>query len=107
MSQNPKKEKLSSEEKRHIVRMLLVAGGMIGAGFIIPSISLPIWGLAICVLAWGFKDYIPYENYDSDYAQRYFKAQEDARLYTRAMLHQTYLHSGEIKILNDRINGKK
>ena len=67
-----------------------------------------LWGGAICVLALGFKDYIPYsENYDSDYVQRYFKAQEDARLYTRAMLNQAHLHREELKILNDRINGKK
>ena len=104
----PKKEKMSRDEKRHIFGTLFVAGVMIGAGFIIPSISLPIWGFAICVLAWGFKDYIPYpENYDTDYVQRYFKAQEDARLYTRAMIHQAYLHSGELKILNEKINGKK
>ena len=102
------KGRLSKQEKHHIFGTLFVAGVMIGMGFVIPSISLPIWGLAICVLALGFKDYIPYsDNYDSDFVQRYFKAQEDARLYTRAMIHQAYLHSGELKILNEKINGKK
>ena len=104
----PKRERLSREEKRPIFGTLLVAGVMSAIGFIIPSISLPIWGFAICVLAWGFKDDLPYpENYDTDYVQRYFKAQEDARLYTRTMIHQAYLHSGELKILNEKINGKK
>ena len=66
-----RKEKLSKEEKRHIFGTLFVAGVMICAGFIIPSISLPIWGFAICVLALGFKDYTPYsDSYDSDYVQR-------------------------------------
>ena len=104
----PKRERLSREEKHPIFGTLLVAGVMSAIGFIIPSISLPIWGFAICVLAWGFKDDLPYpENYDTDYVQRYFKAQEDARLYTRTMIHQAYLHSGELKILNEKINGKK
>ena len=104
----PKGEKFSREEKRHIFGILFVAGVMISAGFLMPSISLPIWGFAICVLAWGLKDYIPYpDSYDSDYVDRYFKAQEDARLYTRAMIHQAHLHSGELKILNEKINGKK
>jgi hypothetical protein len=104
----PKKERLSREEKRHIFGTLFVAGVMVAIGFIIPSISLIIWGFAFCVLAWGFKDDTPYpENYDTDYVQRYFKAQEDARLYTRAMLHQAYIHKSEIKRLNEMINGKK
>ena len=108
VEERPKKERLSREEKHHIFGTLFVAGIMIGAGIIIPSISLPIWGFAICVLAWGLKDYIPYpDSYDSDYVDRYFKAQEDARLYTRAMIHQAYLHNGELKILNEKINGKK
>ena len=103
-----RKEKLSKEEKRHIFGTLIVAGIMICAGFIIPSISLPIWGFAICVLALGFKDYSPYsDSYDSDYVDRYFKAQEDARLYTRAMINQAHLHREELKILNEKINGKK
>lgn len=104
----PKKERLSREEKRHIFGTLFVAGVMVAIGFIIPSISLIIWGFAFCVLLWGFKEDLPYpENYDTDYVQRYIKAQEDARLYTRAMIHQAYLHSGELKILNEKINGKK
>ena len=104
----PKKERLSREEKRHIFGTLFVAGVMVAIGFMIPSISLIIWGFAFCVLLWGFKDDLPYpENYDTDYVQRYIKAQEDARLYTREMIHQAYLHSGELKILNEKINGKK
>ena len=51
---------------------------------------------------------IPYpKDYDSDYVQRYFKAQEDARIYTRAMLHQAYMHKNELKRLNEMINNKK
>ena len=103
-----KRAKLSREEKRHIFGTFFVAGAMVAIGFMIPSISLIIWGFAFCVLLWGFKDDLPYpENYDTDYVQRYVKAQEDARLYTRAMMHQAYLHSGELKILNEKINGKK
>lgn len=103
-----KRAKLSREEKRHFFGTLFVAGAMVAIGFMIPSISLIIWGFAFCVLLWGFKDDLPYpENYDADYVQRYVKAQEDARLYTRAMMHQAYLHSGELKILNEKINGKK
>ncbi|MBQ4514399.1 MAG: hypothetical protein II969_15500 [Anaerolineaceae bacterium] len=103
-----KRARLSREEKRPIFGTLLVAGVMVAIGFMIPSISLIIWGFAFCVLLWGFKDDLPYpENYDADYVQRYVKAQEDARLYTRALIHQAYLHSGELKILNEKINGKK
>lgn len=103
-----KKSRLSREEKRQILGTIVIGGLMIGAGFIIPSISLPIWGLAICVLAWGLKDYIPIpDDYDSDYVDRYFKTQEDARLHTRAMIHQAYMHSGELKILKEKINGRK
>ncbi len=91
-----------------ILGTLLAAGVLIAVGVIFPTVSLPLWGIAICVLAWGFKDIIPYpKDYDSDYVQRYFKAQEDARLYTRAMLHQAYIHKSEIKRLNGMINGKK
>ena len=106
--EKPQREGLSREEKRHIFGTLIATGIMVALGFIIPSISLPIWGVALCVLVWELKDYIPCSgNYDSDYVQRYFKAQEDARLYTRAMIHQAHLHSGELKILNEKINGKK
>ncbi len=91
-----------------ILLTLLAAGVLIAVGIIFPSVSLPLWGLAICVLAWGFKDIIPYpKDYDSDYVQRYFKAQEDARIYTRAMLHQAYMHKNELKRLNEMINNKK
>ena len=91
-----------------ILGTLLAAGVLIAVGVIFPAVSVPLWGIAICVLAWGFKDIIPYpKDYNSDYVQRYFKAQEDARLYTRAMLHQAYIHKSEIKRLNEMINGKK
>ena len=104
----PKEPRLSQEEKRQIFGTLLLTGIMVALGIIIPSISLPIWGFAFCVLVWGLKDYIPCSgSYDSDYVQRYFRAKEDARLHTRAMIHEAYLHSGELKILNDKINGKK
>ena len=91
-----------------ILGTMLAAGVLIAVGVIFPAVSVPLWGIAICVLAWGFKDIIPYpKDYNSDYVQRYFKAQEDARLYTRAMLHQAYIHKSEIKRLNEMINGKK
>ena len=108
VTQKLSKDKPGSEQYERYMGLLKIYMVMIGAGIIIPSISLPIWGFAICVLAWGLKDYIPYPDcYDSDYVDRYFKAQEDARLYTRAMIHQAHLHSGELKILNEKINGKK
>ena len=103
-----KESRLSRDDIRQIIRTLFITGILIILGILIPAISLPVWGIALCVLAWGLKDVIPYpENYDTDYVNRYFKAQEDSRLYTRAMLHQAYLHSGEIKIVQDKINGKK
>lgn len=103
-----KESRFGRDNIRQIIRTIFIAGILIILGILIPVISLPVWGIALCVLAWGLKDVIPYpENYDTDYVNRYFKAQEDSRLYTRAILHQAYLHSGEIKILQDRINGKK
>lgn len=87
---------------------ILLAVVLFVVGFLVPSVSLPVWGFALCFLAWGLKDEIPYwVNSDSDYTERYFKAQEDARLYTKAMLHQAHLHKGEIRILNDMINKEK
>lgn len=87
---------------------ILIVGVLVVAGILFPAISLPVWGIALCVLAWGLKDVIPYsDTYDSDYVHRYFKTQEDARLYTRAMLHQGYLHKEEIRRLNEMISPKK
>ena len=91
-----------------MVICILLAVVLFVVGLFIPSVSLPLWGFALCFLAWGLKDEIPYwVNSDSDYAERYFKAQEDAQLYTKAMLHQAHLHKGEIRILNDMINKEK
>ena len=87
---------------------ILLAVVLFVVGLFIPSVSLPLWGVALCFLAWGLKDEIPYwVNNDSDYTERYFKAQEDARLFTKAMLHQAHLHKGEIRILIDMINKEK
>ena len=91
-----------------MIRTILITGLLIAAGILSPSVSLPVWGLALCVLVWGLKDTIPYpEDDNSEYVQRYFKAREDARLYTRAMLHQGYLHKEEIRHLNEMITPKK
>ena len=91
-----------------MVICILLAVVLFVVGLFIPSVSLPLWGFALCFLAWGLKDEIPFwVNGDSDYTKRYFKAQEDARLYTKAMLHQAHLHKGEIRILNDMINKEK
>lgn len=91
-----------------MVICILLSVVLIVVGIIVPSVSLPVWGVALCFLAWGLKDVIPYsKNDNSDYTDRYFKAREDARLYTKAMLHQARLHKGEIQILNDMINKKK
>ena len=88
-----------------MIRALLVAGILIVIGFIFPSVSLPVWGLAMCFLAWGLKDVIPYpKNYDSDYVERYLAAQEEARIKTRAYLHQAHLHREKIARLNKMIN---
>lgn len=88
-----------------MVGTLIIAGLLIAAGIIFPSVSLPVWGLALCFLAWGLKDVIPYpKNYDSDYMERYFAAQEEARIKTRAYLHQAHLHREEIARLNKMIN---
>lgn len=88
-----------------MIGALLVAGILIAIGFIVPSVSLPVWGLALCFLAWGLKDVIPYpKNYDSDYVERYLAAQEEARIKTRAYLHQAHLHREEIARLNKMIN---
>jgi len=88
-----------------MIGALLIAGILIAIGFIFPSVSLPVWGLALCFLSWGLKDVIPYpKNYDSDYVARYFAAQEETRIKTRAYLHQTHLHREEIARLNKMIN---
>lgn len=107
MKHKQKKNHISSEEKHFIIRTLVIAAILTAVGFMIPSVSLPVWAVAFIILVWNFKDYIPYsDNYDSDYVDRYFKAQEDARLNTKAYLHQAYLHKDEIKRLNDLINKK-
>lgn len=88
-----------------MIGALLVAGILIAIGIIFPSVSLPVWGLALCFLFWGLKDVIPYpKNYDSDYVARYFAAQEEARIKTRAYLHQAHLHREEIARLNKMIH---
>ena len=88
-----------------MIGALLVAGVLIAVGIFFPSVSLPVWGLALCFLAWGLKDVIPYpKNYDSDYVERYLAAQEEARIKTRAYLHQAHLHREEIARLNKMIN---
>ena len=64
-----------------MVGTLIIAGLLIAAGIVFPSVSLPVWGLALCSLAWGLKDVIPYpKSYDSDYVERYLAAQEEARI---------------------------
>jgi hypothetical protein len=106
--QTKKRNWIFEEGRLHIIGTLLFTGILVAAGIVIPSISLPIWGIALCVLAWGLKDDIPLpKNYDTDYVDRYFKAQEDARLYTNAMLHQAYLHKDQLRTLNNMINGRK
>jgi hypothetical protein len=92
-------------EKGIMFKSILIAGILVAVGFIVPSVSLPVWGLALFFLAWGLKDVIPYpKNNDSDYVDRYFKAKEDARLNTKAYLHQARLHKDEIAQLNKMIN---
>ena len=91
-----------------MIYAILITGILIVIGILFPFVSLPIWGLALCVLAWCLKDVIPYlGHYDSDSVERYFKTQEDAMIYTRALLHQGYLHREEIRRLNKTINSKK
>ncbi len=88
-----------------MVGTLIIAGLLIAAGIIFPSASLPVWGLALCFLAWGLKDVIPYpKSYDSDYVERYLAAQEEARIKTRAYLRQAHLHREEIARLNKMIH---
>lgn len=86
-------------------KSILIAGILVAIGFIVPSVSLPVWGFALFFLAWGLKDVIPYpKNDDSDYVDRFFKAKEDARLNTKAYLHQARLHKDEIAQLSKMIN---
>lgn len=89
-----------------VVSTLVISGIVFLIAFNVPAFSLPGIGIGICILAWGLKDVIPYSSGSSDYVDRVIKAHEDARINTRAYLHQAYIHSGEIKILKDKINGK-
>lgn len=105
--QKSKRIKACRDDLIQILKTLIIAGPLVGLGFIFPTISLPIWGIALCVLAWGLKDVIPYpENYDADYVDRYFRIQEEARMKTHAYLHQANLHRGEIERLYKMISKK-
>ena len=65
-----------------MIYAILITGILIVIGILFPFVSLPIWGLALCVLAWCLKDVIPYlGHYDSDSVERYFKTQEDAMIW--------------------------
>ena len=105
--QNKNKDYGFVSNNKDLIATFIAAGILIATGVLFPSISLRVWGLALCILAWGIKDVIPYpEHYDTDYVERYFRAQENARINTGAYLHQAYLHKSEIEYLYKSISKK-
>ncbi len=106
------KNRLTKEEKRYIRRKIgnAAALAMVGILFyhtgswVLASLCVPVCVGSFIYLLYGFLDYIPLpKNYDCDAVDRYFKAQEDARLNTRAYLNQTWLHREEIAMLHRMI----
>lgn len=107
--QAPKRKsskKLNRNEKDQILGTLVISGLFVLLTFILPACFLiPLLMTAFIALVIGLADFIPFpRDYNPDYVERYFKAQEDARINTEAYLHQAYLHKDEIRILNDMIS---
>lgn len=104
------------EEKDHsnrnqIIKTLLIIGVFVILANVNEVFTFFAYSAAVITAIIGFGT-LPVldkyrSGYDGDYVQRYFRAHEDARINTRAYLNQAWLHSGEIKILNDKINGRK
>lgn len=107
MKHEHKESQNFSKKKRIIIKTIIAVAILTIVSFMIPMISLPLWTIAICILALKFGYYIPIpRHYNADYVERYIKAQEDARLNTKAYLRQAYIHMEEIQRLNDMINKK-